>query len=90
MAFVEGGLKRLEIIRSAEGDELRKKLFTVTRALQDGFRKLGFDIGPAEACVTPVAIKGEWTATDGSTTVQGVTKGESIPMGATTTVPAAT
>ena len=28
MAFVEGGLKRLEIIRSAEGDELRKKLFT--------------------------------------------------------------
>ena len=58
MAFVEGGLKRLEIIRSAEGDELRKKLFTVTRALQNGFRELGFDIGPAEACVTPVAIKG--------------------------------
>ena len=58
MALVEGGLKRLEIIRSAEGDELRKKLFTVTRALQDGFRKLGFEIGPAEACVTPVAIKG--------------------------------
>ena len=58
MAFVEGGLKRLEIIRSKEGDELRKKLFTVTRALQKGFRDLGFDIGPAEACVTPVAIKG--------------------------------
>ena len=58
MAFVEGGLKRLEIIRSAEGDELRKKLFTITRTLQDGFRRLGFDIGPAQACVTPVAIKG--------------------------------
>ena len=58
MAFVEGGLKRLEIIRSKEGDELRRKLFTVTRALQQGFRDLGFDIGPAEACVTPVAIKG--------------------------------
>ena len=58
MAFVEGGLKRLEIIRSKEGDELRKKLFTVTRALQKGFRDLGFEIGPAEACVTPVAIKG--------------------------------
>ena len=58
MAFVEGGLKRLEIIRSKEGDELRKKLFTVTRALQKGFRERGFDIGPAEACVTPVAIKG--------------------------------
>ena len=58
MAFVEGGLKRLEIIRSAEGDELRKKLFTVTRALQKGFRDMGLDIGPAEACVTPVAVKG--------------------------------
>ena len=58
MAFVEGGLKRLSIIRSAEGDELRKKLFKVTRTLQNGFRELGFDIGPAEACVTPVAIKG--------------------------------
>ena len=58
MAFVAGGLKRLEIIRSKEGDELRKKLFTVTRALQKGFRDLGFEIGPAEACVTPVAIKG--------------------------------
>ncbi len=58
MAFVEGGLKRLEIIRSAEGDKLRQKLFTVTRALQDGFRNLGFEIGPAQACVTPVQIKG--------------------------------
>ena len=58
MALVEGGLKRLEIIRSKEGDELRKKLFTITKALQDGFRNLGFEIGPAEACVTPVQIKG--------------------------------
>ena len=58
MAFVEGGLKRLEIIRSEEGDRLRKKLFDITRALQDGFRNLGFEIGPAQACVTPVQIKG--------------------------------
>lgn len=58
MPIVEGCLKRLEIIRSAEGDELRKKLWTVTRALQDGFRNLGFDIGPAQACVTPVFIQG--------------------------------
>ena len=58
MALVEGGLKRLEIIRSKEGDELRQKLFTITKALQDGFRNLGFEIGPAEACVTPVQIKG--------------------------------
>ncbi|MCD8313453.1 MAG: aminotransferase class I/II-fold pyridoxal phosphate-dependent enzyme [Bacteroidales bacterium] len=58
MAFVEGGLKRFEIIKSPEGDERRKKLFEITHALQSGFRKLGFDIGPAEACVTPVKIIG--------------------------------
>jgi len=58
MPLVIGNMKRLEIIDSPEGDELRKKLFTVTRALQDGFRKEGFDIGPAEACVSPVHIKG--------------------------------
>ena len=58
MPIVEGCLKRLEIIRSAEGDELRKKLWTVTRALQDGFRNLGFDIGLAQACVTPVFVHG--------------------------------
>lgn len=58
MPIVEGCLKRLEIINSAEGDELRKKLWVVTRALQKGFRDLGFDIGPAQACVTPVFIQG--------------------------------
>ena len=58
MPIVEGCLKRLEIIRSAEGDELRKKLWTVTRRLQEGFRNLGFTIGPAEACVTPIHIQG--------------------------------
>ncbi len=58
MPIVEGCLKRLEIIRSEEGDKLREKLWIITRALQDGLRKRGFDIGPAEACVTPVFIKG--------------------------------
>lgn len=56
--IVEGCIKRLEIIDSPEGDELRKKLWTITRRLQDGFRNLGFDIGPAEACVSPVHIYG--------------------------------
>ena len=59
LAIVEGCEKRLEIIRSAEGDALRKQLWTVTRALQKGFRDLGFDIGPAEACVTPVHVQGD-------------------------------
>lgn len=58
MPIVEGCLKRLEIIRSEEGDMLRNKLWTVTRRLQQGFRDLSFEIGPAEACVTPVHIYG--------------------------------
>lgn len=58
MPIVEGCIKRLEIINSAEGDQLREKLWTVTRRLQNGFRNLGFDIGPAEACVSPVHIMG--------------------------------
>ena len=56
---MEGCEKRLEIIRSAEGDALRAQLWKVTRALQKGFRDLGFDIGPAEACVTPVHVQGD-------------------------------
>ena len=57
MPIVEGCLRRLEIINSPEGDELRAKLWKVTRRLQEGFREMGFDIGPAEACVTPVHVK---------------------------------
>lgn len=57
MPIVEGCLKRLDIIDSPEGDTLRAQLWKVTRRLQEGFRELGFDIGPAEACVTPVHVK---------------------------------
>ena len=57
MPIVEGCLKRLEIIDSPEGDSLREKLWVITRTLQKGFREIGFDIGPAEACVTPVHVK---------------------------------
>lgn len=56
MPFVEGNLKRLDLIR--KGDERRKHLFDVARALQKGLRDLGFDIGPAEACITPVFVHG--------------------------------
>ena len=58
MALVLGNIKRMEIIDSPEGDMLRKKCWEITNAIQDGFRKEGFDIGEAEACVTPVHIKG--------------------------------
>ena len=56
MPIVVGCLKRLEIIRSEEGDRLRAQLWKITRALQKGFRDLGYEIGPAEACVTPVHL----------------------------------
>lgn len=57
MPIVEGCLKRLEIIRGPEGDARRAHLWEVTRRLQNGFRKLGYEIGPAEACVTPVHLR---------------------------------
>ena len=57
MPIVEGCLKRLDIIDSPEGDALRAQLWKVTRRLQEGFREMGFEIGPAEACVTPVHVK---------------------------------
>lgn len=57
MAMVEGLLKRLDMIRTMP--ELREKLWFITTKLQEGLKKNGFDIGPAEACVTPVFLKGE-------------------------------
>lgn len=56
MAMVEGHLKRLDMIRTMP--QLREKLWSITKALQEGLRSSGFDIGPAEACVTPVFMKG--------------------------------
>ncbi len=58
MPFVLGNIKRMEIIDSPEGDELRAKCWKITRAIQEGFKAEGFDIGEAQACVTPVHIKG--------------------------------
>lgn len=58
MAFVLGNIKRMEIIDSPEGDALRAKCKEITLAIQKGFREEGFDIGEAQACVTPVHIKG--------------------------------
>lgn len=56
MPIVEGCLKRLELIRGEEGDARRAQLWRVTRRLQQGFRDIGYEIGPAEACVTPVYL----------------------------------
>ena len=58
MAFVLGNIKRMEIIDSPKGDEQRRKCWEITHAIQNGFKELGFDIGEAEACVTPIHIPG--------------------------------
>ena len=58
MAFVEGNIKRMQIIDSPEGDELRRRCLAITHAIQKGFKDEGFDIGEAQACVTPVHIHG--------------------------------
>ena len=58
MPLVIGNMKRMEIIDSPEGDALRAKCWQITHAIQDGFKKEGFDIGEAQACVTPVHIFG--------------------------------
>lgn len=58
MPYVVGGMKRLEIIRRSP--ELKDKLWVIVKALQDGFRARGFDIGVTESCVTPVFLHGEY------------------------------
>ena len=56
MPLVIGGLKRLELMRNHP--EFREKVWTITRALQSGLKKAGFDIGDTNSCVTPVYMKG--------------------------------
>ncbi|MDD2418954.1 MAG: pyridoxal phosphate-dependent aminotransferase family protein [Bacteroidales bacterium] len=56
MPLVEGCLKRVEMIRTMP--ELREKLWLITRTMQKGLRERGFNIGKAEACVTPVFLEG--------------------------------
>ena len=58
MAFVKANMARMDIIDSPEGDARRQQLWTITKALREGFRSNGFDIGPAEACVCPVTVRG--------------------------------
>ncbi|MEG2864673.1 MAG: aminotransferase class I/II-fold pyridoxal phosphate-dependent enzyme, partial [Mucinivorans sp.] len=56
MPMVIGALKRYEIIKAHP--EYREKLWTIVKALQDGFRKNGFNIGVTQSPVTPVYMKG--------------------------------
>jgi len=56
MPMVFGAMKRLELIQTKP--EIKKNLWKITRALQDGLRKDGFDIGHTQSPVTPVYFNG--------------------------------
>ncbi len=56
MPMVEGAIKRLELLKGRP--ELREKLWTITRALQDGLKANGLNIGITESPVTPVYLSG--------------------------------
>ncbi len=57
MPLVVGALKRLELMRNKP--ELRKKLWTITNALQNGLKERGFNIGNTQSAVTPVVLSGD-------------------------------
>lgn len=56
MPLVLGNLKRLELLRNHP--ELKEKLWSNARKLQQGLKERGFDIGKTDSVVTPVYMKG--------------------------------
>lgn len=56
MPMTIGALKRLELLKNSP--ELRENLWTVAKALQNGLRDAGFDIGDTGSPVTPVMMHG--------------------------------
>lgn len=56
MPYVEGGRKRLELIK--KHPELRENLWKIVNALQNGLRERGFNIGETTSPVTPVFMQG--------------------------------
>ena len=57
LAIVLGLRKRLSLIKAHP--EYKEKLWQIASAIQNGFRKNGFNIGNAEAPITPVYLKGD-------------------------------
>lgn len=58
IAYVKGAMKRLQLIK--ENPQFKDNLWKVVKALQNGFRERGFDIGVTESCVTPVFLHGDY------------------------------
>ncbi len=57
MPITVGNLKRLELLRNRP--ELKEKLWSNVRKLQDGLIERGFDIGATNSPVTPIYMKGD-------------------------------
>ncbi|RAI99746.1 glycine C-acetyltransferase [Chitinophaga skermanii] len=57
MPYVLGNLKRLDMLRNRP--ELREKLWSNVKKLQQGLRDNGFDIGATDSPVTPIYLKGD-------------------------------
>jgi len=56
MPMVIGALKRLELLKTEPA--LRENLWKIVRALQEGLKKSGLNIGSCESPVTPVFLNG--------------------------------
>ena len=56
MPLVVGDLKRLQLLR--ENHNLRKHLWDITNAIQNGLKEAGFNIGTTTSPVTPVFLSG--------------------------------
>ncbi|MGC9374235.1 MAG: aminotransferase class I/II-fold pyridoxal phosphate-dependent enzyme [Bacteroidales bacterium] len=56
MPMVIGALKRLELLKTEK--KLKENLWTVVKALQEGLRDAGFNLGNTESPVTPVYLSG--------------------------------
>ncbi|MDG5800220.1 aminotransferase class I/II-fold pyridoxal phosphate-dependent enzyme [Marinilabiliaceae bacterium ANBcel2] len=56
MPMVIGALKRLELLKSEP--QLKDNLWKVVKALQEGLREKGFNLGKTESPVTPVFLDG--------------------------------
>ncbi len=54
LPMVLGIMKRLELVRTKP--EFREQLWTIVKALQDGLRSKGFNIGNTQSPVTPVFL----------------------------------
>ena len=56
MPLVLGAIKRLELLKTQK--ELKDNLWKIVRAMQNGLKERGFNIGLTSSPVTPVLFKG--------------------------------